>query len=84
MWVITAPSDRESSMWKLTIALSCLPAATAYLYQLVSGCLPGSGRQPAKKQAEAGIDFGSYWRYLKHNSDTSLERCDRTAAFLGL
>ncbi|EGK84225.1 DUF4339 domain-containing protein [Microcoleus vaginatus PCC 9802] len=31
--IIAAPSDRESSMWKLTIALSCLPVATAYLYQ---------------------------------------------------
>jgi hypothetical protein len=31
--IITAPCDREYSMWKLTIALSCLPVATAYLYQ---------------------------------------------------
>jgi hypothetical protein len=31
--IIATPSDRESSMWKLTIALSCLPVATAYLYQ---------------------------------------------------
>jgi len=31
--IITAPSDREYSRWKLTIALSCLPVATAYLYQ---------------------------------------------------
>jgi hypothetical protein len=31
--IIAAPSDRESSMWKLRIALSCLPVATAYLYQ---------------------------------------------------
>jgi hypothetical protein len=46
--------------------------------------LAGAGRQAARKQAEAGIDFGSYSRNLKHNSDTSLERCDRTAAFLGL
>jgi hypothetical protein len=35
--IITAPSDQEYSMWKITIALSCLPVATAYLYQLVSG-----------------------------------------------
>jgi len=52
--IITAPSDREYSMWKLTIALSCLPVATAYLYQLVSSGLPGSERQAARKQA--GID----------------------------
>jgi hypothetical protein len=52
--IITAPSDREYSMWKLTIALSCLPVATAYLYQLASSCLPGSQRQAARKQA--GID----------------------------
>ncbi len=31
--IIAAPSDRESSMWKLRIALYCLPVATAYLYQ---------------------------------------------------
>jgi len=49
MWVITAPSDRESSMWKLTIALSCLPAATAYLYQLVSGWQERGGRLPENK-----------------------------------
>jgi hypothetical protein len=31
--IISDPSDRESSMWKLRIALYCLPVATAYLYQ---------------------------------------------------
>ncbi len=31
--IIANPSDRESSLWKLTIALYCLPVATAYLYQ---------------------------------------------------
>jgi hypothetical protein len=31
--IIATPSDRESSMWKLRIALYCLPVATAYLYQ---------------------------------------------------
>lgn len=31
--IIADPSDRESSLWKLTIALYCLPVATAYLYQ---------------------------------------------------
>ncbi len=31
--LIAAPDDRESSMWKLRIALYCLPVATAYLYQ---------------------------------------------------
>jgi hypothetical protein len=59
--IITAPSDRESSMWKLTIALSCLPVGTAYLYQLVSGCLPGAPRQAARKQA--GID--RLWELLE-------------------
>jgi hypothetical protein len=59
--IITAPSDREYSMWKLTIALSCLPVATAYLYQLVSGCLPGARRQAARKQA--GID--RLWELLE-------------------
>jgi hypothetical protein len=47
--IITAPSDREYSMWKLTIALSCLPVATAYLYQLVSDWPDQSGRQPENK-----------------------------------
>jgi hypothetical protein len=47
--IITAPSDREYSMWKLTIALSYLPAATAYLYQLVSGWPDQSGREPENK-----------------------------------
>jgi hypothetical protein len=36
-------------MWKLTIALSCLPVATAYFYQLVSGWSDQSGRQPENK-----------------------------------
>ena len=31
--IIADPSDRESSLWKLKIALYCLPVATAYLYQ---------------------------------------------------
>jgi hypothetical protein len=47
--IITAPSDREYSMWKLTIALSCLPVATAYLYQLVSGWQERGGRRPENK-----------------------------------
>jgi hypothetical protein len=48
--IITAPSDREYSMWKLTIALSCLPVATAYLYQLVSGWQDHrGGRLPENK-----------------------------------
>jgi len=36
-------------MWKLTIALSCLPVATAYLYQLVSGWPEHGGRQQENK-----------------------------------
>jgi stalled ribosome alternative rescue factor ArfA len=81
--IITAQCDREYSMWKLTIALSCLPVATAYLYQLVSDW-PDQFRRQQENKLKRGRDFGSYWRYLKHNSDTSLERCDRTVAFLGL
>jgi len=42
-------TDREYSIWKLTIALSCLPVATAYLYQLVSGWQERGGRQPENK-----------------------------------
>jgi len=59
--LITAPSDREYSRWKLTIALSCLPVGTAYLDLLVSGFLPGAWRQAARKQV--GID--KLWELLE-------------------
>lgn len=48
--IIADPSDRESSLWKLRIALYCLPVATAYLYQYD---LWARQRRAAKKEGRS-------------------------------